>query len=102
PINSFNFRSNNFVVKPDGEIVLYLEDLPDTMVAELTKDGKLNPQFGNGGETFFAGSLFGANTVFQPTFSDNNGMAPFNPLGVTPDGTIVLTGQVFDQSFNAV
>jgi len=97
---------SNFVVKPDGEIVLYAQTYTydpatDTnalgiMVAELTNNGNLNTHFGSGGETSFAGNIFGANTAFGPDYSNNNGMAPWNPLAITGNGTIVLTGNVND------
>jgi len=92
--------TSNFVVKPDGEIVLYAQTYTydpatDTnslgiLVAELTSNGNLNTHFGSGGETSFAGNIFGANTSFEPLYSNNDGMAPWNPLAVTGDGTIVL------------
>jgi uncharacterized delta-60 repeat protein len=98
------FYLDKLVVKPDGEIVTVADNFfgPPSpfMVAELTKDGKLNSHFGSGGETVIDNTIFGANTDFIPGSSVGNFFAPFNSLAFTSDGTIVVAGTVTDNRSN--
>jgi uncharacterized delta-60 repeat protein len=83
--DTVGYNLANFVVRPDGAIVLggsfidfssgiqYLNG-----VAELTPNGSLNTGFGTGGKTVID---LGANTIFF-----------LSSLAVQPDGTIVLSG----------
>src|SRR5205823_6536812 len=74
----------NFIVKQDGSILLGGTVIGnagvDFAVAELTKDGRLNKSFGNGGETLVS---FGPVAVLQN-------------FVIEQDATIVLAGTTFD------
>jgi uncharacterized delta-60 repeat protein len=82
-IPSFDFASS-IVVQPDGSIVLAMTvtnlgtGQSDYGVAEVPKDGTLNPNFGIGGETI---GDFGPGNSVQLSYAI-----------VQPDGTIVLAG----------
>ena len=92
-------EGGNFVLRPDGTILLYStwERLTDraeiTTVAELTKHGQLNPHFGTGGETNLEpiGNLcfFGGGNGFAP---------PLINLVTLPDGKIMVASQMEDLS----
>jgi len=93
----------NFVVAPEGNIVVAGSASgngstgapPGVAVAELTKAGQLNSNFGVGGESFISGNIFGGNTNWALE-TPTNGLAPFNPVALLADGEIVLTGQTLD------
>ncbi len=103
------YGATDFVVKPDGEIVLYtglfeLDNLGTgipTLVVGLTKDGHLNPDFGSGGERILDPYPFGTNIQWAPT-SAGYGQVPVNPLAVLPNGAIVLTANAFANDFSFV
>jgi len=79
---------SNIVVQPDGAIVVattvtnVTTGQNDFGVAELTSDGKLNDDFGVGGETI---------VDFGP--GNSIGFTP-NYILVEPDGTILMAGAV--------